>query len=788
MANKRPLSLYSGVQKQIQDSDYLDVGNQGIIAQNWNNGEFVPVTLNIASSANFKRDVVIDGDLKVTGDASVVDTLVTTTTFNQTVQFGDDAAQDKAQFTSAIQMDTGAAAWLKTSLGDLTFDAQAGSVLVNGAKAVADAIKLRASNAAGGVLVEAGSSGISLKDPVATLKLDGSGKLTDAGGVLASIDLDPTGAIALDADAASHFKTSVGDLTFGAEAGSVLVNGAKAVADAIKLHASNAAGGVQVVAGSNGISLQDPVATLKLDGSGNLTDAGDVLASIDLDPTGAITLDADAASHFKTAGADQHLTLESADANLVLTGAQRVLGSSQGYVEFKAGTPAFDEVYIPATGGAGNIYMLAAANAYFAAEFIAQLRSEGSDPTQHGTLLTAAHVVMAATDGASVAAAGGQRAHQGLPATGEIIISAKDDLRMWSDELVRIESAKDMQLDALGSSRFKVDAAAGQLTLESKKDTSSKVLVDAQLLEMKGIVSATLDAATFSIDSTSSSNLSMTADDAAALQTLTIRADNTSGNAKLSATAKTVVFLANDADGTKGKSQLLIGPFSAGEGLNEEGAYLFLAQGGKTTLSSAKGEDLEVIASAAEKGNLLLGAVDEVRLRPGSGDHIIVMKSDGSAPTVTDPTHAHAKIRNVADPEQSQDVVTKGYMERNGGGTVSMIAGEALAKGDLVYIGAEGKVFLAQASDNHYVLGMATEAAATDAAVLVRMLGKFESGVGTFAAADIGAPLYLSEVGDFSKTAPSTEGHSVQRIGFLAGLHDTDKAVVIMAIGEPVIL
>lgn len=202
---------------------------------------------------------------------------------------------------------------------DLTLESTAGSTNVKGGEADDAAVHVYATNAAGGVLVQSGSAGIDLRDPVATLQLDGAGNLTDAGDVLAGIDLKPTGAIILEADAASHFKASAGDLTFDAEAGSVLVDAGEAVADAIKLHASAASGGIQIYAGESGTGSIDMDV-----GSGGFT----------LDSLGAFSIDGVADSNMTVTAAGQDLDIAVAGG-----GAQELRLASAGTGEF-GGSPA----------------------------------------------------------------------------------------------------------------------------------------------------------------------------------------------------------------------------------------------------------------------------------------------------------------------------------------------------------------------------------------------------------------------------------------------------------------
>jgi hypothetical protein len=61
-----------------------------------------------------------------------------------------------------VSLTGGAASTLATTAGDLTLDAQAASLILDGGEAAADAVRIVASNAAGGIDIDAGSAGIDM--------------------------------------------------------------------------------------------------------------------------------------------------------------------------------------------------------------------------------------------------------------------------------------------------------------------------------------------------------------------------------------------------------------------------------------------------------------------------------------------------------------------------------------------------------------------------------------------------------------------------------------------------
>lgn len=190
--------------------------------------------------------------------------------------------------TGALTLNPGTATLFDVAVGDLTLEAATGSVIVEGGEAVADAVHLDATDAAGGVTIDAGTGGITL---------------------------NTTGAISLNPGTATIFDVATGNLTLEATTGSVIVNGGAASATAIHLDATlNAAGGVTVDAGTGGV---------------------------DIDTTGAISFDSAAAS------------------NITVTGAFDLsLGSSSGSVVVSAGEAAADAIDL--TTAAGGIDMDAA--------------------------------------------------------------------------------------------------------------------------------------------------------------------------------------------------------------------------------------------------------------------------------------------------------------------------------------------------------------------------------------------------------------------------------------------
>lgn len=245
-----------------------------------------------------------------------------------------------------------------TGTADLTLSSTGGSAILTSAEAAADAVKINASNAGGGLDIDAGTLGIAI---------------------------DSTGAISLDAAAASNFSVSGAgiDLSLISTGGRAIVNAEEAAANAITLLSAaggidadaalqinvassqvaadaiviNAsAGGVDITAATNDLDLTATLGSANLTGGEadaaavkiNASNAGggmDIDAGtlgIAIDSTGAVSIDAAAASNFSTSGAGIDLTLASA----------------AGRVIVNAGEDAADAIYLHADAGTSETIRL----------------------------------------------------------------------------------------------------------------------------------------------------------------------------------------------------------------------------------------------------------------------------------------------------------------------------------------------------------------------------------------------------------------------------------------------
>jgi hypothetical protein len=170
-------------------------------------------------------------------------------------------------------------------------------------------------------------SGTNTQDGSASLTFDGTtlgvtGAAVSLTANAASSLTTSSGALTLTSAAAATWSTATGDLNLTATANSVVVTGAEAAVDAVTITSSNAAGGVDVNAGTGGVTI---------------------------DTTAAFSIDGATSSNVTVTGSAQSLTLAAAGG-----GAQKVLVQSAG-----TGVDAIDLV---ASAGGFSIDGVAASN------------------------------------------------------------------------------------------------------------------------------------------------------------------------------------------------------------------------------------------------------------------------------------------------------------------------------------------------------------------------------------------------------------------------------------------
>lgn len=230
--------------------------------------------------------------------------------------------------TGAISLDSAAASnFTVTGAFDLSMISSAGSVNVTAGEDAADAIVLSAG--AGGIdILATGAAGQDI-DIVNT-----------GGSVNISATEDNSGAITVTTNGGTSERitvtasqgTNAASIGLVSTAGGISLTAGLATADAINLTTSNAAGGIDVDAGTAGVIV---------------------------DTTGAISLDAAAASNFTATGAFD-ITINSTAGSLNLTAGEDaadaiVLTASAGGIDVLATGAAGQDIDIVNTGGSVNI-------------------------------------------------------------------------------------------------------------------------------------------------------------------------------------------------------------------------------------------------------------------------------------------------------------------------------------------------------------------------------------------------------------------------------------------------
>lgn len=245
-----------------------------------------------------------------------------------------------------------------TAVTSLDLLSDVGGITLRAGLGNADAINITATAAGGGIDIDAGTAGVIV---------------------------DTTGAISLDSAAASNFTvTGAFDLTLNSTAGSVVITGAEAAVDAVQINAVTALGGVDINAGTGGMTV-DSGGLLSLDAAGvvNLTTtgafditinstAGSVIltgaeAAVDAVQINATTagggIDMNAGSGGVTVDTTAAISLDSATAsNFTVTGAADLtLASSAGAVNVTSGEANADSINVTSGGGMNIVATGAAA-------------------------------------------------------------------------------------------------------------------------------------------------------------------------------------------------------------------------------------------------------------------------------------------------------------------------------------------------------------------------------------------------------------------------------------------
>ena len=195
----------------------------------------------------------------------------------------------------------------------ILLSATGGGIALDAAKditldAVTNVLVKSASNAANAVYIHA-DGGINETIKVHADQGTGAGSIeltSDAGGV----DINAGTSVSIDAVGAANLTSSGADVTVAATAKSVVITAGEADAGAVQITASNAAGGVDINAGTGGITV-DTTGSLSLDAatnsnfttsSGNISVDGKTGINLKANGTNAVEIAADGDVAFKANG------------------------------------------------------------------------------------------------------------------------------------------------------------------------------------------------------------------------------------------------------------------------------------------------------------------------------------------------------------------------------------------------------------------------------------------------------------------------------------------------------
>uniref|UniRef100_A0A6C0E813 S-layer family protein n=1 Tax=viral metagenome TaxID=1070528 RepID=A0A6C0E813_9ZZZZ len=250
----------------------IDIISDGYISLNSNT---VDEECNLTHAGGVGNDLLISctlGSLNLRGGEAAVDAVrINTTHLNGGIDIDAGTGGIAIDTTGSLSLDSSAtsASSNLTHVGsagnDLTVSCTSGSLNLLGGEAINNAVRINTTNAVGGIDIDAGTGGIAV----------------DSTGV---IDINATGALTLDSSAtgASSNLTHVGsagnDLTVSCTSGSLNLLGGEAINNAVRINTTNAAGGIDIDAGTGGLTI-DTTGTLSLDSSAttapsNLTHVG----------------------------------------------------------------------------------------------------------------------------------------------------------------------------------------------------------------------------------------------------------------------------------------------------------------------------------------------------------------------------------------------------------------------------------------------------------------------------------------------------------------------------------
>ncbi len=321
---------------------------------------------------------------------------------------------------------------------DFRLDSAAGSVLVIGAEAAADAVVIDAENAAGGIDMDCGTNGFDL---------------TATGG---DITLQ---------------NTSTKDIILDASAGRVLITGTESAADAIILTADGANGEISLNAAIGGIDLNATAGPITLDTTGA---AGDVITLTNASGTGvgAIALTSTAGGITAKVADEKELKIGNAalDAYFIVA-ASATPGNEDVRIVNTSGT-AVGSIEVTSTAGgidmnAKEMFTVDLASGTAGTTDIILTNTPGTDEAAIAILAIAGGIDMNASTGKNIALNGGQ-----------ILIEAEDNVASAVALTTNTGTSETIVLtNTLGEAAGSIDfvATAGGITAKVADEKELKI-------------------------------------------------------------------------------------------------------------------------------------------------------------------------------------------------------------------------------------------------------------------------------------------------------------------------
>ncbi len=212
---------------------------------------------------------------------------------------GDVLIEGSGTATDAINLTSGGGIVASSTAKDISFTSTGGSFNVTATESVADAIYLQASGAAGGIILEAGSSGIAIGNQAACPIIDvgdfvptSSRLITVAGGTVTTavtdrVDIAVDG-VSTSASAVKQVDIASGNVLLGTS--TVNINSGTAASGTSTVNISTGTGG-----GTKAVNIgnADNLTALTIHGSAIAATAG---TTFDLDAAGALSLNSSAAA------------------------------------------------------------------------------------------------------------------------------------------------------------------------------------------------------------------------------------------------------------------------------------------------------------------------------------------------------------------------------------------------------------------------------------------------------------------------------------------------------------